>query len=299
MGEARRRQASERMFGKMKNPNLPRGIVITSPMDFEGSSLTIRGASLHPQELRFSLLYWDKLSWPDARIIGSPLTRDEEVLLECGVLERPVFRINGDVAQGALNGYIQVFKDKCEADPGLWSLSEGTNSLSAVISRSAFDHVDGLSVQLARAIPIPGADMSVEQILKFKEKRKDELHALRACLETSTQHLHEFGGPEDYLQHQVNQMRDACADLLRVSSEWQSPFYLADIGASTSVSLADLGAAWFAGKQIYDATGSISASMVSGALAGAVSISATPKLRWVKKNLGPYKYVYKMHKELV
>lgn len=298
MGEAKRRKLKDPMFGKVPNQNLPRGIVITSPMEIREQSLRLRGYNLHPEELRFALLYWDKLAWPDQSFLGGDLTDDEKLLLELGVIERPRFNINGEVAQEMLNGCLGIFKEKSDLSPGLWSLSEGENSLAVYMERDEFDTVDALSVRLARSIPIPGADMSIEQILKFKEKRRDELQCLRACLESSTQSLHLMESPEQYLEFQINQMRDACANLLRVSSEWQSPFYISDLGASSGVSLKDLGAAGLVFKEALEGTGSITAAMVSGALAGAVSIGITPKLRWVKKDLGPYKYVYKMHKEL-
>lgn len=299
MGEAKNRKLKDPMFGKLPNRKLPRGIVLTSPMEIEGSTLRMNGANLHPEELRFALLYWDKLSWPNQSFIVSDMSEDEKLLAEMGVLERPEFDFNGDVAQGMLKGYLGVFKEKAQSSPGLWSLSEGERSLSAICGRDEFDTVDSLSVRLARSIPIPGVDMSVEQIIKFKEKRRDELGELRACLENTTQDMNFMGNPDEYLNHQINKMRDACANLLRVSGEWQSPFYLSDVSLSTSETLAGLGLAGLSLKEAFEVGGSVTGAMVMGALSGVVSVGLTPKLRWVKKDLGPYKYVYKMHKELV
>lgn len=299
MGEAKRRKLDEPMFGKIPNSSIPRGIVISSPMTVEGQSLQLKGYNLHPDELRFALLYWDKLAWPTQNIMTGSLTKDEDLLIDLGVIERPHFDFQGELAQGMLNGHLDIFEKKSDSSPGLWSLSEGQNSLDFILGAEKFDAVDSLSVRLARSIPIPGVDMSIEQILKFKEKRRDELRELRACLEFSTQSYHAMGSPEDYLQFQINQMRDACANLLRVSSEWQSPFYVSDISTSLSFGLKDLGIAYVAFEKALAGTGSMAAAMTSGILAGAVSVNLTPKLRWVKKDLGPYKYVYKMHKDLV
>lgn len=299
MGEAKRRKLNEPMFGKVQNLSIPRGIVISSPMRVEGRSLSLNGYNLHPDELRFALLYWDKLAWPITNIISGGLTKDEEHLIDIGVIERPCFNFEGDLAQGMLHGYLDIFEKKSNDSPGLWSLSEGKNSLDVIVGAHKFDAVDSLSVRLARSIPIPSVDMSIDQILKFKEKRRDELRELRSCLEFSTQSYHAMGSPEDYLQFQINQMRDACANLLRVSSEWQSPFHISDISTSLSFGLKDLGIAYVAFEKALAGTGSMAAAMTSGILAGVVSVNLTPKLRWVKKDLGPYKYVYKMHKDLV
>lgn len=299
MGEAKKRKLKDPLYGKVPNRNLPRGIVITSPMEIEGQSLTSRGFNLHPEELRFALLYWDKLAWPSQNLIGGDYTDDEVQLIKNGVIERPHFDINGDVAEGMLNGCLRIFKKNSESSPGLWSLSEGEKSLLTAVDRNNFDAVGGLSVRLVRSIPIPSVDMSVEQILTFKEKRRDELWALRSCLENTTQDINFMGSPDEYLTYQINKMRDACSNLLRVSSEWQSPFYLSDVGLSMGDTFAGLGAAGLTFNKVLEGTGNITGAMLSGALAGAVSISVTPRLRWIKKNLGPYKYVYKMHRELV
>lgn len=299
MGEAKKRKLKDPLYGKVPNRNLPRGIVITSPMEIEGRSLRISGSNLHPEELRFALLYWDKLAWPSQDIIGGSYTDDEIKLIDNGVIERPHFYVNGDVAEGMLNGCLSIFKEKSESSPGLWSLSEGERSLLAVVDRNNFDAVGGLSVRLVRSIPIPSVDMSIEQILKFKEKRRDELLALRSCLENTTQDVNFMGSPDEYLTYQINKMRDACSNLLRVSSEWQSPFYLSDLGLSMGDTFTGLAAAGLTFNKMLESTGSITGAMLSGTLAGAVSLSVTPRLRWIKKNLGPYKYVYKMHREFV
>ena len=182
MGEAKRRKDSEPNFGRIpKSPSI-RGLVVSPPIEIEGTSLRIKHSNLDPQELRFALLFWDRLVWPSSRAIYISSGPDESFLEAEGVLTRPDYTINGDMAQGVLKGQIQAFLDLNRREPGAWALAQGENSL--LLRDGLVMEGNGALVELHRAIPIPKHDVPLAEILEFRLKRRDELLLLRQQLES-------------------------------------------------------------------------------------------------------------------
>src|SRR3989442_5161137 len=100
MGDAKRRKQADPNFGRIPKRPAHRGLVISPPLEIEGERLFIKSTSLHPQELRFALLFWDRLVWPSSRAIHIASGPDEQFLESAGVLRRPDYTFNGDAAQG-------------------------------------------------------------------------------------------------------------------------------------------------------------------------------------------------------
>lgn len=118
MGEAKRRKQSEANFGHVPKAANSRGLVVSPPLEIEGSSLQIKSTSLDPQELRFALLFWDRLVWPSSRAIHIVSGPDESFLESASILTRPDYTVNGDVAQGMAFGQIQAYMDLEKSEPG-------------------------------------------------------------------------------------------------------------------------------------------------------------------------------------
>src|SRR5471032_1489718 len=134
MGEARRRRASDPNFGTVPKAAATsasgaarayRGLVMSPPMEIEGTTLKTRGSVLDPQELRFALLFWEKLVWPSSRALYMPGGQDEAFLVAGGILTRPEYTFNGDMAQGMAKTQLQAFSDLNRQEPGVWALAQG------------------------------------------------------------------------------------------------------------------------------------------------------------------------------
>jgi len=67
-----------------------RGLVISNPIEFFGRAIRTKQTNLDPQELRFSLLFWDKLDCPEiiGGIMQAPLDSDGQYLAASGILQR-------------------------------------------------------------------------------------------------------------------------------------------------------------------------------------------------------------------
>lgn len=78
-----------RVFGSPNYRPPHRGLVVSSQMMVSEHEFKPRSFQLDPQELRMSLLFWDKLRWPRNSIVGWPARDDAEYLEEHGILSRP------------------------------------------------------------------------------------------------------------------------------------------------------------------------------------------------------------------
>lgn len=297
MGEARRRKESEPNFGRVPKTGY-RGLVVSAPIQIEGSSLYAKSTNLDPQELRFALLFWDRLVWPSSRAIHFGNGPDEDFLESAGILSRPDYTFNGNAAQGIARGQFQAYKDLEHAEPGVWALAQGENSF--LLKEGLADEGKGALVELHRAIPIPKHDVPLAEILEFRQRRQDELILLRLQLESF---VSEIEGSEDKvsaLHKRLAELDQACANLLVVGKEWQFPVYLSNFKASFSLSPAKFLPAVAGGWKFGETYGLTCASAVA-AVAGVVStleIKGDYGLRSMRRPTSPYRYAYQMHEEL-
>ena len=136
MGEAKRRKASDPNYGRAPEPSektevaqTMRGLVISPPIVIDGENLYVKTSSIDLSELRFSLLYWDKLVWPRSRNISLESNDDETYLEEVGVLSRPDFTVPDFGAGGIAASQIKAFEHLDQLQPGSWAMASGENSL--------------------------------------------------------------------------------------------------------------------------------------------------------------------------
>lgn len=298
MGEAKRRKQLDPNYGRVPSAAKKQGLIISPPMVINGTSF--RGDSmLDSQELRFSLLFWDRLVWPASSIISFGGCRDSSFLETEGVLTRPLYSFSGDFAASLVNAQVQALLDMEKKEPGSWSIAQGPKSL--MVETGLFDAGSGLSVELHKAIPVPAHDVPLAEILEFKARRSSEIFLLRHELVNFISRIEKAENQEDELHKCIDEIDRACKDLLRVSSEWQFPMYLSSIKASLNFNLMNAGVAavcaWKFGSQ-YGLTAATGLSLAAG-VASCVNIKSDEMgLRRIKRPLGPYSYAYHVNKEL-
>ncbi|MET3116532.1 hypothetical protein AAKU64_000738 [Undibacterium sp. GrIS 1.8] len=298
MGEAKQRKMSESNFGRVPKKATHRGLVVSPPIEIDGSRMFVKSSNLDPQELRFALLFWDRLVWPSSRGIYFASNADEIFLETVGILSRPDYTINGDQAQAIAKGQILAYQDLERAEPGVWALAKGENSL--LLKDGIAEEGKGALLELHRAIPIPRQDVPLAEILEFKQRRRDELNLLRYQLESFVSKIEESVDKPTELNKSISELDQACANLLAVGREWQYPVYLSNIKASFSLSpqkfLPALAGGWKFGEQY----GLVTAAAVAGfaGIASTLEIKADYGLRSIKRSANPYRYAYLIHQEL-
>ncbi|WP_156955361.1 DUF6236 family protein [Polaromonas glacialis] len=298
MGEAQRRKHSDPNFGRFPKKAPFRGLVVSPPIEIEGTRLLARSSNLDPQELRFALLFWDQLVWPSSRAIHFASGPDEVFLESAKILTRPDYTINGDGAQGIAKGQIQAFLDLECAEPGVWAMAQGENSF---LWKDGFaDEGSGVLVELHRAIPIPKHDVPLAEVLEFRVRRRDELLLLRYHLETFVTEIETAVDKPAALKNRAAEIDQACANLLQVGKEWQFPVYLSNIKTSFSLSPTKFLPAVAGGWALGESYGLHAASAVA-AFAGAAStieIKSDLGLRSLKRPKSPFRYACLTHQEL-
>lgn len=295
VGEAKRRKAAEPNYGQTK-----RGLIVSPPIEIEGESILIKKSSLDPQELRFSLLFWDKLVWPASRFMYIESSPDEIFLETTGILTRPEFAIGLDVAQSVAAAQVQAFLDLDSKEPGVWSLAQGENSL--LLKDAVLQAGNGISVELHRAIPVPDKDVPLNDILEFRRKRHPELTALRSELDSFVSAINLSSNIEGELAAQVAKVDLACADALRIGREWQFPVRLSNIKASLDLrpftSVAAVVVGWQTGLMYGMPISSAAASAAISGVAASFKIGGDFGVQSLRPRQGPYRYVSQFHKEI-
>lgn len=298
MGEAKRRSISNPNHGEDKI-----GLVVSCPIEIQGSTLFVKSSNLDPQELRFALLFWDKLAWPSSRVVHISSGLDEQFLESAGILIRPSFSFYGDAAQGMSETQIAAFRWLEESEPGKWAISQGVNSL--LLNTGDLEVGNGAFVELYRAIPIPDRDVPLNDILEFKEKRRDEVCLLRNEIDNLFHKLDRANDGTAELAKQVAKIDKACADAIRVGKEWQFPVRLSNIKASfelrpfATIAGAIAGYAG-AGALNLPASTALLASLGGAASATAPALKIAGDFGWrgLRPRQGPYRYVSQISNEL-
>ncbi len=321
MGEANRRKKVDPYFG-MK-PKHGRGILLSAPIVFNGKVILAKSSSVDPAELRRATLFWDRLVWPDSKIISLGSNADETLLEAEGLLTRPrpmqyndaagvgnmsaIMRItnshNTTIGAEPAKYFAQQHVDEFIAlerrEPGQWTMSQGADSF--LMTNSNFVEGRGQLVRLARAIPLPDPNYPLQDLLEFKRKRSDEIVALNHELDKFFVQIADSKDADFEMERLLRVVDKQCADMIKVAKESKGKFYIGDL--SFSLSLDSLEAA---GNRIvaWEAAGLVATGLplVGGVLGGAASLVSFSRgigARNLVTRSSPFSVVGSIHNELV
>lgn len=287
MGEAKRRKAADPRFGTPW-----RGLVVSPPIEVVGTRITVKSSALDPQELRSNLLFWDRLDFPEQRVIYCELDPDAEFLVSSGVLKRTRIEFvgGGDMAGIFRDLHVGAFRQLDQENPGLWSLATGERSIS--FGDDALEQDRGALVRLYGAIPVPDKDVPLADILEFRGRRSDELLALRTHLEAVYQRVISAGDGELAWNTEVEGLQRAIQDHIKTSKETGFRLRLADLSAS--LNLLPIGAGAIAA---YSTGLPMVPSLVAGAALG-ISLDVGVALKRHRASSTPFQYVTSYHEEV-
>lgn len=278
-----------------------RGLVISIPLRISGDSLESPTGQLDPQELRFALLFWDKLDLPMSPIIGpGGSSPEEDFLRDAGLFQRTHSaghsRGGGQLSSLAMQAHLAAYRALEAREPGRWSMARGDRSISFITEEEALPG-RGLLVSLHECVPVPDKEVPLQEILEFRSMRRAELLALRTYLEDLYQHIK--GAPDRPLAElKIEGLKKAIQDHLAVSLETKFPLRLAGWKAGISF---DVTAGIKAGVAAYTLGLPLLPSIGTGMLT-----TLAPKLQ-VKSDIGlrghgsqgtPFEYVSSFHRDL-
>jgi len=141
--------------------------------------------SISKEELRYYILYWDRVVIPGNNLvyIGVP---EEEVLIAANAISRPRVQFQGayqgDQVTYAILGCQALVAEKLVQDRSVdWVLHQLGDSL--VLPSKFISQCDTIRVALVNVLPVPDEAIPIEEILTFKENRKDELSELHESID--------------------------------------------------------------------------------------------------------------------
>lgn len=268
-----------------------RGLVISPPIELSNRALYVKSSTLDPQELRFSLLFWDKLDYPENSLLKLPPGDDAEFLISAGILQRTRVDIqSGEMADAFRRAHVETFRKLDKAEAGTWSIATGERSISFLDEE--LDEGRGALVAIHRAIPVPNQDVPLQDVLAFRERRRAELLALRHHLESIYRRVVNAGDGALALKSEVEALDLAVSNYvnsirgLGMSWRW----------ASLSANL-NLPAGTLVGLGAYQANLSAVEAVMTAA-AAMVAVNVGVSLRGSTATATPFRFVSAYHEEL-
>lgn len=135
---------------------------------------------LSEEEIRYYLLYWDKVVIPTTNIVHQSIP-EEDLLLETCVIERPKVIYTGEFHGNYENSFllpaVEVAKKLIDEDKQReWVIHQFGNKIILPQEQSITNN--SLKLEIMNVLPVPNKDVNIHDVLEFKLRRKDELKKL-------------------------------------------------------------------------------------------------------------------------
>ncbi len=255
--------------------------IIAAPARVSGNGAQFRSdRGLTPEELRYFLLYWDKVVIPTTNLVHLAV-HQEEALLSTGVVTRPRVPFSGTfngelMARAQLLAQTTIATDLIKNDRSTdWALHQIGSELIVPDKESIDKQL--IRVDLVSSLPVPSGDVAFTDILEFKERRKDELIQLHQAIDDL--YLEILSSPDQSLKSKqvVSKFRQSIENLDSVTGEkWKSTGKF-DLSAELNISGKEVAAGVAAGAvfDFYTNLCTIPVGTVIGAVASIIKIRAT------------------------
>lgn len=186
---------------------------------FQGGFVMER--SLSKEELRYYILYWDKVVIPGNNLvyIGVP---EEDTLIACESISRPMIRFQGSfkgdqIASAILDCQSIVAKDLVQDKTVDWVLHQIGDSL--LLPKNFTFKQEEVRVALVNALPVPDGEVPIHNILQFKLSRIDELTELHDSIDGLYLEILNSPDPGLATKKAISRFKAAIQNLGRVSNE--------------------------------------------------------------------------------
>ncbi|WP_339416138.1 DUF6236 family protein [Pseudomonas sp. RL_105y_Pfl1_103] len=294
MGESKFIKAHNSNYENTKKPSPARGLIINNPMYLNSDSFGSNNPQLMGQELRATLLYWDRIALPLNNIIRVEPSKDVRYLESAGILKLHEIRVSGDMKEGLRKIPGEVLRHYESRQPGAWSLGSGENSILVMDGSAEKD--EGTLIQLYNAIPIPAEDVPLNEVLEFKQRRRPELLAIRNHLDNLAVEINNSSDSPEKLKGALQNIDSTCSDLAKVCREWQTPFYMSNLKVSLNFNIAkaikDGSAVWNAFESYQLGMTAKVAGAAFAAVQSQIEFKPDIRLRSIKRPVSPFRYIY-------
>lgn len=275
---------------------IPSGVIIS---DSENSSQI--GGGIDPALIRNWVMFWDEFICPDNNFISTGLPPELDYLQQQNLLTRNRVPFSGGISSGDfgklfLAAQEVTYMQKNAEEPGKWSIAQSEGIIKG--QSCAQDTSACLVFELINSIQLPDRATPINEILEFKEKRRDELSAFHSYLEDIYFRISESKDIPRSKTHELAKLESAISDYNNtVQEKFQNRLLsslrvVLDRSLITSAGMA-MGAASLAPSIGLPALG-------AGVMVGSASFAIQSILTEQPPNTGmhPLTYVTKIENEL-
>jgi hypothetical protein len=234
--------------------------------------------SISKEELRYYILYWDKVVIPGNNLVYIAVPEEEELIASHAIV-RPRVQYQGtyqgdQVTYAILECQTLVAERLMQDKTVDWVLHQVGDSLA--LPPNFASQRDTIRVALTNILPVPDAEIPVQEILKFKQNRKDELIELHDSLDEL--YFEVLNSPDKGLatNKAVLKFQSAIQNLYKTSSEGFKKTRKYDLSVELNLNGKDIIAGASAGALIdfFGGGFSIPIATVIGAVVSMIKINA-------------------------
>jgi hypothetical protein len=165
---------------------MKRGIITSSGKFKRDGEFGINVSTLSQSDVNHYILYWDKIIVPNNNFIKTKIPQEEE-LINYGKLEIRRYNVplSGSIDMFGIEVRTQsqlaneILAEKSEFD---WTFLQISNEIH--IAEKLKKEFNSIKVDLLNCLPVPNDDIKIDEVLSFKEKRKDELYQLHSTIDS-------------------------------------------------------------------------------------------------------------------
>lgn len=282
-----------------------RGLVIIP--EFEGNETSLNTSmGINPNKLRQYLLYWDKIDFPKNNMIYIESSPEVKYLENANILQRTEYKgTNNGLIKMNANFYLdmQIYafnKNNNNKNGEIWSIAQCGKNIELPLENSI--KAKTLQVELYNSIPVPNSEVSLEDILDFKEHRYDELQEFRIIMDEMYLSIINSTDKDFTKNMAIEKFQNKLIDLDKIMNESKIERIKNNIKVSLDISgLITSGITVFEGYKYGNMVG----KPITGALLGLItpsilkiSYECTLKPKKIPTNLKDYAYLYYQNKEL-
>ncbi|WP_019601996.1 DUF6236 family protein [Teredinibacter turnerae] len=254
--------------------------IIAAPACVSGDGAKFRTeGGLTQEDLRYFLLYWDKVVIPTNNIVHLRVPEEDE-LLSTGIVTRPRVPFSGAfngelIARAQLIAQTSIAKNLIENDRNIdWVLHQIGDEIIIPDKESVEKQL--IRIDLVNCLPVPSGDAHIPDILEFKERRKDELECLHKSIDDL--YMEVLGSPDPSLRTKqaVSEFQKSIAAIDQVSKESWESFGKFDLSAELNLNGKDVAAGIAAGAafDFFTSLYTVPIGAIVGAVASTIKVKA-------------------------
>lgn len=209
-------------------------------------------SNLSPEDIRFYLMYWDKIIIPTNNLIHFAIP-DEDDLINSKVLWRPRTSHTGSfsghqVGEAIIKGQSEIAELMLKDSKTDWVVHQTGNQIFLPKETSKFNNT--IRVDLSGALPVPSKDTNINEILEFKQRRASELEALHSSLDELYKEVLVSPDPSLEAKSSFSRLRKEIEALNKVSGEKYKKTSKFDLSVELNINGKDLAMASASGAVI-------------------------------------------------